>query len=33
MSTKKEFQEVKKTVEMKKDSDVSVNSIPSIWYN
>ena len=33
MSTKKETQEVKKTAEIKKDSNVSVNSIPSIWYN
>ena len=32
MSTKKETQEIKKTAEMKNGSNVSVNSMPSIWY-
>ena len=32
MSTKKETQEIKKTAEMNKGSNGSVNSMPSIWY-
>jgi hypothetical protein len=32
MSTKKETQEIKKTAELKKGSNGSVNSMPSIWY-
>ena len=32
MSTKKETTEIKKTAEMNKDSNGSVNSMPSIWY-
>ena len=32
MSIKKETQEIKKTVELKKGSNGSVNSMPSIWY-
>jgi hypothetical protein len=32
MSTKKETTEIKKTAEMNKGSNGSVNSMPSIWY-
>jgi len=32
MPTKKETQEIKKTADMKKGGNVSVNSMPSIWY-
>ena len=32
MSTKNETQEIKKTAELKKGSNGSVNSMPSIWY-
>jgi len=32
MSTKKETPEIKKTAELEKGGNVSVNSMPSIWY-
>ena len=32
MSTKKETQEIKKTAETQQGSNVSVKSLPSLWY-